>query len=132
VFLLGAAGVAAAGTSGCGGDAGPAASAAAPGIDRPAGPLAALSDLRVGRPYPVVTPGGAPLLLVRTGPDTVLGLSARCPHMGCTVRLMGALLVCPCHNSKFAPTTGERISGLAPRSLDAYPVRVVGAEVLPA
>ena len=52
-------------------------------------------------------------------------LSTICPHAGCEVSWEQARnrFACPCHESYFA-ADGSRISGPAPRGLDALPTRV--------
>ena len=52
-------------------------------------------------------------------------LSPICPHEGCEVLWDGQRnqFACPCHESYFA-ADGARISGPAPRGLDALPSRV--------
>ena len=52
-------------------------------------------------------------------------LSTICPHAGCEVAWEQAAnrFPCPCHESYFA-ADGSRISGPAPRGLDALPARV--------
>ena len=77
----------------------------------------------------VVPPVGAAVVIVRTGPDTVTAFSATCPHRGCTVELLRGELVCPCHNSRFVPTTGARIRGATPAGLAPIAVRVVDGQV---
>jgi nitrite reductase/ring-hydroxylating ferredoxin subunit len=130
---LAAAGGAALAAAGCTPDAaaptGPATGGEA--TTGPPRPLAVLADLPIGHPIPAVADDGTPLLLIRSGPAQVLGLDARCPHAGCVVRLMGAQLTCPCHNSRFEPTTGKRIRGLTPTGLRPFPVRVQNGAVLP-
>jgi thiosulfate dehydrogenase (quinone) large subunit len=44
---------------------------------------------------------------------------AVCPHAGCTVGYYAAndIIVCPCHGSEFAVTTGDVIDGPAPHGL---------------
>jgi Rieske Fe-S protein len=71
-----------------------------------------------------------PVVLVRTGQDTVLGLSAICTHQGCTVSsISDATINCPCHGSRFALTTGRVVAGPAPRPLPRVPVVVRGGQV---
>jgi nitrite reductase/ring-hydroxylating ferredoxin subunit len=95
------------------------------------GPLAYLTDLPTDQPVSARAADGTPLLLVRIGPTQVRGLDARCTHRGCVVELIGAELACPCHNSRFEPTTGDRIRGVAPTGLRPFPVRVQDGAVLP-
>jgi thiosulfate dehydrogenase [quinone] large subunit len=44
---------------------------------------------------------------------------AVCPHAGCTVGYYAAndVIVCPCHGSEFAVTTGDVMNGPAPHGL---------------
>lgn len=94
----------------------------------PTVPLISLRLLRIGMPV-VVPTDGAGLVVVRTGTTTVAAFSAICPHRGCTVEVLHGDLVCPCHNSRFAPTTGARIRGLTPTGLAPVPVRVADGQV---
>jgi Rieske Fe-S protein len=52
-------------------------------------------------------------------------LSTTCPHAGCEVAWEPSRnrFACPCHESYFA-ADGSRLSGPAPRGLDALPTRV--------
>jgi thiosulfate dehydrogenase [quinone] large subunit len=47
------------------------------------------------------------------------GYDAVCPHAGCTVGYYAAndIIVCPCHGSEFAVTTGAVLNGPAPHGL---------------
>lgn len=60
-----------------------------------------------------------------------LALWHRCTHLGCTVpwREDKGHFHCPCHSSIF-DTTGEVISGPAPRPLDLFPVEIRDGEVM--
>lgn len=52
-------------------------------------------------------------------------LSLVCTHLGCTVRITGDELVCPCHGSRF-DRTGQVLSGPAPRALVRMPLQIEG------
>jgi thiosulfate dehydrogenase (quinone) large subunit len=51
--------------------------------------------------------------------DAFFAYDAVCPHAGCTVGYYAAndIIVCPCHGSEFAVTTGDVIDGPAPHGL---------------
>ncbi len=61
----------------------------------------------------------------------MLAMWHRCTHLGCTVpwREDEGQFHCPCHNSIFT-TTGEVVSGPAPRPLDLFPVKIVDGVVI--
>lgn len=52
-------------------------------------------------------------------------LSLVCTHLGCTVRITGDDLICPCHGSRF-DRTGQVLSGPAPRALARLPLQIEG------
>lgn len=62
--------------------------------------------------------------LVHT-PDGVSAIYWKCVHLGCTVPWVSSTheFICPCHGSIYA-YNGNRISGPAPRAMDAMPVTV--------
>jgi nucleotide-binding universal stress UspA family protein/nitrite reductase/ring-hydroxylating ferredoxin subunit len=66
----------------------------------------------------IVTAGDAKFAVFRDRKGNVTVRSARCTHMGCTVRWNPAEATwdCPCHGSRFAPT-GEVRNGPAERPL---------------
>ena len=83
---------------------------------------------RLGRPRLVTVPEDTAegvtfvddVIFVRTD-GTVRALSARCPHLGCTIsRVSGNLLVCPCHGSTFH-LDGSVVTGPALRPLRELP-----------
>lgn len=51
----------------------------------------------------------------------------RCPHRQCSLAegtLVGVVVTCPCHKSRFDVTTGERLVGPAVRAVRSFPARV--------
>jgi len=66
----------------------------------------------------VVTSGDVKLAVYRDRKGRLTTLSARCTHLGCTVRWNPAegTWDCPCHGSRFAPS-GEVVNGPAERAL---------------
>ncbi|WP_082622985.1 Rieske (2Fe-2S) protein [Terrabacter sp. Root85] len=58
---------------------------------------------------------------------TFKAFDAVCPHQGCTVASVeGGQIICPCHQSHFDATTGDRVSGPAPTGLTAKTITVTG------
>ena len=58
---------------------------------------------------------------------TFKAFDAVCPHEGCTVASFeGSEIVCPCHQSHFNSTTGDRVSGPAPTGLAPKTITVTG------
>jgi thiosulfate dehydrogenase [quinone] large subunit len=76
--------------------------------DVPKGHAAAFTVPSSGDPGIVIHAGGA-----------YFAYDAVCPHAGCTVGYYAAndVIVCPCHGSEFAVTTGDVINGPAPHGL---------------
>jgi nitrite reductase/ring-hydroxylating ferredoxin subunit len=78
--------------------------------------------------------------VILTGPNTVVtqptkgtfeGFSATCTHMGCTVyKVTDGRIICPCHGSMYSVTTGDVLSGPAPRPLPKKPVKLDGANIV--
>lgn len=90
--------------------------------------LAALSSIEVGTAKRVKA-GDQDVILVRTSETEVEGLSAVCPHQGCSVAPDGDVLVCPCHGSRFR-LDGTVVQGPASRDLEEFPVEVSGDSVV--
>ncbi len=67
----------------------------------------------------VVADGDRKVAVYRDANGNVTTLSARCTHLGCTVKWSAAdqTWACPCHGSRFAPT-GEVVNGPADRPLE--------------
>jgi Rieske Fe-S protein len=58
---------------------------------------------------------------------TFKAFTAVCTHQGCTVtKIEGGQIICPCHQSHFDATTGDRVSGPAPTGLTAKTITVTG------
>ena len=66
----------------------------------------------------IVATGDHKVAVYRDPKGEVVTISAKCTHMGCTVKWNAADKVwdCPCHGSRYAPT-GEVINGPAERAL---------------
>jgi nucleotide-binding universal stress UspA family protein len=66
----------------------------------------------------LVDVGGRKLAVYKAADGTLVALSPRCPHMGCTVDWNAAedLWECPCHGSRYS-TEGEIIRGPSERGL---------------
>lgn len=123
---LGVAAVGALAACGAGGGsaATPAGSGAAEGV------LAKVADIPVGGAISATGADGKPIILAQPTAGTVVGMSAICTHLGCTVAPDGAELVCPCHGSVYKAADGSNVSGPAPKPLPAVAVRVQNGEVL--
>ena len=96
------------------------------------GGLVALADVPVGGAVAATNAAGEPVIIAQPEAGTVVGFSAICTHMGCTVAPDGAELKCPCHGSVYEAATGTNIDGPAPRPLDAFNVKVDGDQVVEA
>ncbi|KRB45771.1 hypothetical protein ASD90_13200 [Terrabacter sp. Root181] len=58
---------------------------------------------------------------------TFKAFDAVCPHQGCTIgSVENGQIICPCHQSHFDATTGDRVSGPAPTGLTAKTITVTG------
>lgn len=102
-----------------------------PGTTAPGGGgLVALADVPVGGAVSATNAAGEPVIIAQPEAGTVVGFSAICTHMGCTVAPDGAELKCPCHGSVYDAATGANVSGPAPRPLDAFSVKVDGDQVV--
>ncbi len=66
--------------------------------------------------------------------DGVVAYTAICTHTGCEVTEWAAdeqILVCPCHDSRFAPKDAARVvDGPAPRSLPALPLKLANGALV--
>jgi Rieske Fe-S protein len=65
--------------------------------------------------------------LVRRGGD-VVALSARCTHLGCTVRFRDGKLLCPCHGGAFG-LDGAPLAGPVTEPLARLETRVADGRV---
>lgn len=96
-----------------------------------ASPLAKLDDIKVGEAVSAKL-DGQDVVVARPTATTAACFSARCTHMGCTVKPNGAKLSCPCHGSQFNAVTGAVLNGPASAPLNKIDVTVANGEVVPA
>jgi cytochrome b6-f complex iron-sulfur subunit len=118
------------GLAACGGSGGDG-SPSGGGASGAGGVLAVLTDVPVGGAVSATSPDGKPIIVAQPTKGTVVGFSAICTHMGCTVAPAGTQLDCPCHGSVYDAATGKNLSGPAPRPLAPFPVHLDGEQVLP-
>lgn len=112
-------------TSSAAGAASGAGSAAPPGDV-----LVKVADIKVGEAVRAKLSSGTDVIVARPTDSTVAAFSATCTHQGCKVNPSGDKLRCPCHGSVYNATTGEVISGPAPRALPKVSVHVVDGSVV--
>ncbi|NWJ74854.1 Rieske 2Fe-2S domain-containing protein [Pseudonocardia sp. ICBG1122] len=71
----------------------------------------------------------AQVVVTQPQQGTFTGLSAICPHQGCTVsQVTDGQIVCPCHNSRFS-LDGAVVDGPAQRPLDPRQVTVADGSI---
>lgn len=92
--------------------------------------LVQLADVPVGGAVSAKAPDGKPIIVAQPTAGKAVAFSARCTHMGCTVKPAGAKLQCPCHGSQYDALTGKVQHGPAPAPLAAFPVKVEGGAVV--
>ena len=64
--------------------------------------VAALSGDGQGLVSKIPGTDGAPILVIRTGPDHFNALSVQCTHEGCPVNPpVNGVITCPCHGSQY-------------------------------
>lgn len=83
-----------------------------------------LEDIPLGQAK-VVPMGSKPTIVLNTE-QGVTAFSAICTHLGCIVAFddTSNLIVCPCHDGRFNPTTGAVVSGPPPAPLPPVTVSV--------
>lgn len=91
--------------------------------------VAKLADIPVGGSIEAAL-DNKPILISQPTAGTVVAFSAICTHQGCVVKPVKDEFDCPCHGSKFDPTTGEALSGPATTPLASVQVTVTGDAVL--
>jgi nitrite reductase/ring-hydroxylating ferredoxin subunit len=89
--------------------------------------VAAVAELPVGGAKTFTYPaGGAPRLLIRTGPSAFVAYGQECTHLQCPVvpAVSRGKLHCPCHNGWFDLATGEPVAGPPRRRLPRVELEV--------
>jgi thiosulfate dehydrogenase (quinone) large subunit len=81
--------------------------------------LGAAKDVPKGHAAAFTIPSSGDPGIVIHADGAFFAYDAVCPHAGCTVGYYAAndIIVCPCHGSEFAVTTGNVIDGPAPHGL---------------
>jgi Rieske Fe-S protein len=115
------------------GGAGTAAPAGSPAAAGGGGSAAAASALAATSKIPVgsgmIFPGPQVVVTQPTAGD-FKAFSAVCTHMGCIVnQISNGTIDCPCHGSQYSITTGDVVSGPAPRPLPAKQIKVSGDSI---
>lgn len=90
----------------------------------------ALNRLPEGQPTRA-EPEGQPVFLYRQG-DAISALSDVCSHYGCPLsngEVKGGIVICPCHDSRFALADGSVKSGPATSPVPVYETRVRDGKV---
>ena len=103
--------------------------AAAGGASSSAGTkaLAATSEIPVGSG--MIFPGPQVVVTQPTAGE-FKAFSAVCTHMGCIVnQISNGTIDCPCHGSQYSITTGDVVTGPAPRPLPAKQIKVSGGSI---
>jgi len=72
--------------------------------------------------FALVTVGGSPLAVVRTGAAAFTALSRICPHQGATISPSGNGFTCPRHGAEFS-LDGAWVGGQRTSSLHSYATR---------
>jgi Rieske Fe-S protein len=68
----------------------------------------------------LITAGGSPLAVVRTGTSSFVALSRICPHQGAIVNTSASGFTCPRHGAQFG-ATGSWRGGQRTSNLRSYP-----------
>jgi Rieske Fe-S protein len=73
---------------------------------------------------------GQKIVVTQPQAGTFKAFSAVCTHQGCIVdAVANGTIDCPCHGSQYSITTGDVVSGPAPRPLPAKVIKVSGSSV---
>ena len=98
-------------------------SSSAPG----ASALAATSEIPVGSGK-IFT--GPRVVVTQPTAGEFKAFTAVCTHMGCIVsQVSNGTIDCPCHGSQYSITTGDVVTGPAPKPLAAEPIKVSGGSI---
>lgn len=92
--------------------------------------VGSVKDLGLGQAK-VLPVNDKPVIVVNTAQGGVKAFSAICTHLGCVVEWNQGkqVILCPCHDGRFNPTTGAVISGPPPSPLAAIRVAIEGDQI---
>jgi cytochrome b6-f complex iron-sulfur subunit len=88
------------------------------------------SDLPEGYAKDIVI-GNIPAILINTPDKGFIALSKVCTHLGCLVEYdkIKNRLLCPCHAGVYS-LEGKVVSGPPPKSLQKFPLKVEGEDIV--
>lgn len=108
-------------------------SPAVPTAAGPSSPAATSSVAGGGTPTSEIPVSGGKVfadtktVVTQPAAGTFKAFDAVCPHQGCIVGSVESnQIICPCHQSHFDATTGDRVSGPAPTGLTPKKITVTG------
>jgi cytochrome b6-f complex iron-sulfur subunit len=83
-----------------------------------------------GRSFRLYKFGRRRIILIQLGENRIVALSAKCTHLGCTVRYIKSrnIIKCPCHGGEYS-IDGRVLKGPPKKPLQKYDVKVRNGEI---
>ena len=84
----------------------------------------------MGKSFRLYKFGRKRVILIRLGEGRMVALSAKCTHLGCTVRYIKSrnIIKCPCHGGEYS-IDGRVLKGPPKKPLQKYEVKVKNGEI---